>query len=359
MTNMADEIATLFRANFERYSREHYRFEDRFGFIESPLGYSTNAWQDYAELGWLSLRLPESYGGVDADAHTLIALMESVGSRLLMEPILSSVILASGLLVRLASPAQLDEWLPKIAAGKMLLACTEVGLNRSNVTLQGSKITGSVDIVLHGDSANKIIVFAQDEEAGGIISPVLLEPNTDSVHRHAYRLVDGRGAASFNFNNTSVERLQSDINQAALTAFSWEANVSLCAEAVGCMQALLTDTTEYLNIRKQFGRPIGSNQALQHRLVDAYLLLEQSRALLQRAVEVLAQPEPEHDYLIHGARSFISVASRKVANEAVQMHGGIGITEELAISHYFRRLMVNRQLFGNPDHHFESFRRLI
>lgn len=359
MSEIAQDVAAMFRDSFERYTRDHYRFEDRFALSGSACGYSTSAWQDYAEMGWLALRLPESYGGVGADAFTLSGLMEQVGSRLLMEPILSSVILGSGLLIRRAGPSQLDEWLPEITSGSLKLACAEFNSASSRVQLRGTQLFGAVDAVLHGDVADRIIVLACDEDFGGKLVPVVASPAAVGVLRKSYRLVDGRGAASLTFTGARVERLMAGVNQDELTRLDLEASVGLCAEAVGCMQSLVDSTADYLKIRKQFGRTIASNQAIQHRLVDAYMLLEQSRALLEWAVQALACPTQNSERTIHGARAFICSSSRKIANEALQMHGGIGITDELPISHYFRRLMVNRQLFGSPDQHFESFRRFI
>lgn len=359
MSEIAPDVTAMFRDSFERYTRDHYRFEDRFSRGESSCGFSASAWNDYAEMGWLALRLPESSGGVAADQHTLTALMETVGSRLLMEPVLSSAVLGTGLLVRLASAAQQNEWLPEISAGNLKLSCTEPRSAMASIQLRGTQLFGAVNVVLHGDVADKVIVFATDEDADGRLVAVVVSPSEAGVHRKSYRLADGRGAASLVFKGARVESLNPCAGQDELARMCMEASVGLCAEAVGCMQSLVDGTVDYLKIRKQFGRTIGSNQAIQHRLVDAYMLLEQSRALLESAVHALSSPARDSEKIIHGARAFICSASRKVANEAVQMHGGIGITDELPISHYFRRLMVNRQLFGNPEQHLENFRRLI
>lgn len=176
--------------------------------------------------------------------------------------------------------------------------------------------------------------------------------------RSAYRLVDGRGAALVDFDAVAVERLQpeSGINAGqALEEIRDEAQVALCAESLGIVRSLVAITTEYLKVRNQFGRAIGSNQALQHRMVDCFMWQEEVRALTAAAQQALAGSVEGSTRTVAGARAYIIEAARKVGNEAVQMHGGLGITDELVVSHYFRRLMVNAALFGGRDRAFARF----
>ena len=350
-----DELAAMLREGIERYACDHYGPEARAGFIASSNGFSQQTWHDYAELGWLALRLPESVGGIEADPGAVAAVMEMVGRRLLMEPLLASAILGTGLILRLANDEQRTRWLPKLADGSLILACTDPRVSAAAPQLRGDHLEGAVDAVLHGDAANLVFVFAR-EANGAALVPVLLDASTGCIERRNYRLVDGRGAASLRFNNAPVERLQSDGSKRAVAAFLEEADLALCAEAVGCMDSLLDATVKYLKVRKQFGVTIGSHQALQHRIVDCYLLLEQARALADAARGAVITAASERGRLLSGARAFISIAARRLGNEAVQMHGGIGVTEELEISHHFRRLMVNRALFGDRDWQFERFK---
>ncbi len=355
MTTDRDTVAML-RDSAQRYTAQHYSFLQRWAVLEHGAGFSAQAWNDYAEFGWLALRLPEDEGGIDGDAMAIGALMEVVGSRLLMEPILASTMLGTGLLLRQGSAAQRAAWLPLLADGslKLAFACEEDPAAASRCALRDGKLSGALINVLHGDIADKLIVAARGDG-----KPVLCVVDGAAVQRHNYRLVDGRGAANLRFDGVAAELLgpsQSDGSAAAAIAATMdEASVALCAETLGVVVALVEATNAYLKIRKQFGRALGSNQALQHRMVEMYLLQEEVRALVQAAQGALSLEGSERTRLISGARAFIVSAARKIGNEAVQMHGGLGVTDELDVSHYFRRLMVLAALFGNRDRHFAQF----
>lgn len=355
MTTDLETVAML-RDSAQRYTAQHYSFLQRWDVLEQPAGFSAHAWNDYAEFGWLALRLPEHDGGIEGDAVAIGALMEVVGSRLLMEPILASTVLGTGLLLKQGSAAQRAAWLPQLANGslKLAFAYEEDPAAGSRCALSDGKLSGALINVLHGDIADKLIVAAQ---ADG--KPVLCVVDGAAVQRHTYRLVDGRGAANLRFDGAPAQLLgppQSDGTAAAAIASTMdEAKVALCAEALGVVIALVDSTNAYLKIRKQFGRTLGSNQALQHRMVEMYLLQEEVRALVQTAQRALSLEGAERTRLISGARAFIISAARRVGNDAVQMHGGLGVTDELDVSHYFRRLMVLAALFGNRDQNFEQF----
>ena len=187
----------------------------------------------------------------------------------------------------------------------------------------------------------------------------LIDPEVAGIERKDYRLVDGRGAANFHFKAAAAERLgtasaSASIENAIIMA-RLEATVAICAEALGIMRRLIEITNAYIKMRVQFGRPLGCNQVLQHRMVDMYLLQEETRALTSSAQNALDTNAPDRQRTISGAMAYISRAARKVASEAIQMHGGIGITEELEVSHYYRRVMVISSLFGSRDQHFLRF----
>ena len=175
--------------------------------------------------------------------------------------------------------------------------------------------------------------------------------------RTAYRLVDGRGACNLDLDAAPAQCLGDGHGSAApvVDEVLAEATAALCAETLGIAKALVTKTCDYLKTRQQFGRPIGDNQALQHRAVDMFLLMSEIDALARAAQQAMELPAPERNRIVSGAKAYITTAARRIANEAVQMHGGLGITEELEISHYFRRLMVNAVLFGSRDEHFTRF----
>jgi alkylation response protein AidB-like acyl-CoA dehydrogenase len=352
------ETISMLRAMAQRYTSEHYDFLKRGKLLGQGLGFSERAWNDYADFGWLALRLPEDDGGIDADAAAIGALMESVGSRLLLEPLLASAVLGTGLLLRQGSEAQRNEWLPKLAAGSVKLAFAHDDDPRAVCGLRDGRLSGCKVGVLHGDVADRLIVSARNEKGEAVLCMVAAD--ADNLQRSAYRLVDGRGAANIRFDNAKAEQLgEAGESTAEAIAFALdEAAVALCAEAYGVISSLVATTCEYVKVRKQFGKPIGTNQALQHRIVDMYLFQEEARALVDAAQRALTLPDAERTQrtrIVSGARTYMGAAVRRVANEAVQMHGGLGITEELDVSHYFRRAMVIDGLFGSRNAHFDRF----
>ncbi|BAL24648.1 acyl-CoA dehydrogenase family protein [Azoarcus sp. KH32C] len=357
--NMDLETAGMLRDSASRYAADNYSFLQRHTVLTDPAGYSEKAWRDYAELGWLALRLPESHGGLEADPLAVGALMEVVGSRLLMEPVLASALVCTGLLRSQGSAAQQDALLPLLADGSVKLAFADAeAAGSSNCEVRAGRISGRKIAVLHGDVADRLIVSAVDADHGGERRLFLVDARSDEIDALRYRLVDGRGAANLRFAGVPAERLVPDDGmsaQAAVAEVLDHATVASCAEALGIVRALVATTCEYLKIRKQFGRPIGTNQALQHRAVDMFLLQEEIAALTRAAQEALSLPAAERARIVCGAKAYVCTAARHVANEAVQMHGGLGITEELDVSHYFRRLMVNAALFGSRDEHFARF----
>lgn len=363
----ADETVAMLRDGIERYTNQHYSFEQRWNALRSPRGYSEQAWADYAEMGWLALRLPEEAGGLAASSTTTAPLMESVGARLLMEPLLMSTVLCAGLICKRATDAQKAAMFPKLADGSLKLALAHqeslsanadgespgaVGCEYRDGVLNGIKQT-----VLHGDCADRFIVSARD--AGGRLRLCLVDAAADGLNCRHFRLLDSRGAANLSFSGVRAEALAApgavDADAVALADALDEASVALCSEALGAIAALNAATSQYLKLRKQFGKIIGANQALQHRMVEMYMLQQEVRALSLAAQQALDRREPQRDRIISGARAFTCGAARRVAAEAVQMHGGIGITDELDVSHYYRRLMVIGTLFGNRDCHLDRF----
>lgn len=351
------ETIAMLRDTVARYADDHYSFHQRRDVLAAPEGYSRKTWQDFAELGLLALRLPEDDGGLDGDAVAVGAVMEVVGARLLMEPFFASAVVATGLLRKLGAATQRAELLPQLADGSLILAFADDDEPGHGCVLDGDRLTGRKVGVLHGDAAGRVLAPARDAASGEAVV-VMIAADAAGVSRRDYRLVDGRGAANFVFDGAFVERLVPESGRAAADAVAQirdEAVVALCAESLGIVKQLLPITSEYLKVRKQFGKPIGANQALQHRLVDCFLLHEEIRALTDAAQQALARPSVERMKIVSGARAYVVHAARRICNESVQMHGGLGVTDELDVSHYFRRLMVNAALFGSRDAHFKRF----
>jgi alkylation response protein AidB-like acyl-CoA dehydrogenase len=355
------EAIAMLSDSAHRYAGARYSFAHRRAIMLEAAGCSLGAWRDYAELGWLAVCLPETHGGLDANPAAVGALMEVVGSHLLMEPVLASAVIGTRLVVKAASAAQHARLLPSLADGslKLCIAWNDEPFSTPPCVVQRERLTGTAVGVLHGDVADRFIVHAQ---AGGAARTetalVLVDAAATGVSRTSYRLVDGRGAATLTFESAPVEALIGDARidcGAVVSETIDEAAVALCAEASGIVKTLIEATAGYLKTRIQFGRPIGANQALQHRMADLYMLRQEVQALTSGAQRALGAPTMQRTRIVSGARAYIARAARRVAHEAVQMHGAVGVTEELQISHYFRRLMVNSALFGNRDHHFRRF----
>jgi len=350
---MDTDTARLLGEATERWAAEHYDLPQRAHRLRCAGGFDAATWRIYAELGWLALRVPEAEGGLDADALAVGALMEAVGSRLLLEPVLASAIISTGLLVRLASPAQRVRWLPALVAGHAVLAFADAP---NGCVWHAGTLRGQAGAVLHGDVADAVIVAAHDAATQRPMLCLVDIAAGAALRRQAYRLVDGRGAANFDFEGLTAEVLAvDDAAASALAAARAEAAVAQCAEALGCVRALLAATREHLALRQQFGRPLGANQVLQHRAVEMFMLQEEVAALTAGAQQALALPAAARDSAVAAAKAYVCRAARQVANDAVQLHGGVGITEELAVSHHFRRLMVNAALFGDRDTQFARF----
>ncbi|SFV15242.1 acyl-CoA dehydrogenase family protein [Pseudoduganella namucuonensis] len=351
--NTDHDTISMLRDAAQRYTADHYDFLERAQVLGQGPGFSARAWRDYADFGWLALRLPEDEGGIDADAAAIGVLMESAGSRLLLEPLLASAVLGTGLLLRQGSAAQRQAWLPRLADGSVKLAFAHEDDAGAACVWRDGRLTGAKIGVLHGDIADRVIVSARNQEGDTVLCMVA----AGDLVCGGYRLVDGRGAARLRFEGSRAELL-GEAGRPAQDAIALaldEAAVALCAEAYGVISSLVTITCGYLKIRKQFGKPIGTNQVLQHRMVDMYLLQEETRALASAAQEALVLPLAERERVVSGARAYIGAAVRRAANDAVQMHGGLGITEELDVSHYFRRAMTIDSLFGGRDQHMERF----
>lgn len=354
MTTDIETIGML-RNSLERYVEDNYSFLQRQELMREAGSFSQQIWSDLAEFGFLSLCLPAEHDGLDGDATAVGALMEVVGQALLQEPFLISAVLATRLVARLGDTGQRERLLVGLAAGELIFSCA---LEQADACqLEDNRLSGRIPLVMHGDAAHGLLVAARD--ARGQLQLCLVDTDQSGVQRTAARLLDGRGAASVTLDNAQVELLATPNNGLSLVdnlqLLRDEASVALCGEACGMIRVLLDTTNDYLKVRKQFGKPLAVNQALQHRMADLYLLLQEALALTDAAQRALSGPVAERRRLVSGAYTYICDAARQVANEAVQLHGGLGITEELNVTHYFRRVMLLNSLFGGRDQHFLRF----
>ena len=355
--------------SIQRFVAREYAFEKRKGILRSEEGMSREVWAHLAEMGLLALQVPEEHGGMGgAPIETMLA-MNGVGRGLLLEPYLASAVVATTLLRELGSPAQQGELFPAMAAGEriVVLAHDEPGA-RYDLTQVSTKATragdgytlsGQKSIVVHAPSADLLLVSAR---TGSGVSLFLVPRDAKGVSLAAYRTLDGRRAADVTLSEVRAGReALVGAEGAALDVIVSVNDVAIaaaCAEAVGALEALLQTTVEYSKSRKQFGVPIGTFQALQHRMVEMLIHVEQARSMSYLAAIRATDPDPaERRRAVSAAKVVIGQACRKVAQEAVQIHGGMGMTDELHVGHYFKRLTAIELSLGDTEHHLESFAR--
>jgi len=370
------EEQQLVADSVRRFVAQDYGFETRRKIVASPEGWSRAVWAKLAEIGLLGLPFPAEQGGFGGRAVDLMSVMEAMGDALLVEPYLSSVGLAGRLVARTGSDAQRAETIPAVVEGRQVLAFahTEDGARydlahvatRAERSGNGHVIDGTKRVVLHAPCADRLVVSARtsggDTDAQGI-SLFLVDAKAAGISMTPYRTLDELRAADVTFKSVHVpdSALLGAAGEAlpAIEEAADYATALLCAEAVGALKFACDTTLEYLKTRRQFGMPIGAFQALQHRMVDMVISYEQARSMASLAcARVDTEPDArERKRIVSAAKIKIADACRHVSQESVQLHGGMGMSEELKVSHTFRRLtMIARQL-GDADHHLERFAR--
>ena len=369
------EEQTMLRDSVARFVQDEYHFDTRVAIAESEQGYSPEKWQTFAELGWLSIPFEEEYGGFGGSAVDVMLVMEELGKGLVLEPYLATVLLFGGLLQKAGSPQLKSEFIPRIIDGscqgafaylekqsRFELADVATSATRGD---QGYTINGEKVVVFNGANVDHLVVSArtsgeQADEAG--ISLFLVPADANGLERVEYKLMDGQRVANFTFSDVQVseEQLLGEEGNAfeLIAALERDANLALSAEALGIMQQLNAKTVEYTRTREQFGVAIGSFQALQHRMVDTFMSYEQTRSLLYRAVCAITDDQEDVVAAVHALKVMVDRAGRHIFGEAIQLHGGMGITDELDIGHYAKRLMMIATTFGNADYHQAKFNAL-
>ncbi|HET7730658.1 MAG TPA: acyl-CoA dehydrogenase [Usitatibacter sp.] len=369
------EEQRLLADSVERFVANDYGFEARARFIGSPEGHSPEAWRKMAEMGLLALPLPADAGGFGGGAVDLMAVMDAIGYALVVEPYLATVGLGAQLLARGGSAAQKDEVLPRVAEGDVRLAFahTEDGgrydpafvATRARRDGGSFVIDGAKRVVLHAPQAHELVVAVRTGGAGagdpGGISLLRVPATSPGMAMRACRTLDGVRAADIDFKAVRVggDALVGPEHGALplIEEVLDFATALVCAEAVGALRYANEATLEYLKTRKQFGVPIGSFQALQHRMVDMVISAEQAKSMASLACTRVdtCRDAAERRRTVSMAKIKIADACRHVSQESVQLHGGMGMSDELKVSHTFRRLTVLAQQFGDADYHLARY----
>jgi len=366
------EEQTLLRNSVARYLSDNYKFEDWRKFTRGETGRDPKHWAQFAELGLLAAPLPEAHGGLGGDALSTLIVMEEFGRALVVEPYVATVVIGGGLLDRAGSEALKQEFLPKIAGGEtiMAFAFAEAGgrFNLADLSTTAKKsgsgfvLNGQKSVVLGAPWADLLIVTARS--AGGRrdakgVSVFLVDKASKGVSSRDFPTVDGNRASEISFENVEVpaSRLIGGLDEGLplIERASDEAIAATCAEATGAMKMLVDATVEYSKNRKQFGVPIGKFQVLQHRMVDMFVNYQQSVSITLMVTLKLKESDAERAKAASAAKVQIGRSGRFVGQGAVQIHGGMGMTDELNVGHYFKRLTMIDTLYGNVDHHLKRY----
>ena len=359
----------LLRESVDRFISETYDAEHRKRIAGDPLGFSPAIWKQFADLGWLALPIDEAHGGLGAGAVEIGILMEAFGRGLVAEPYLATVVIGAALISECGSEVQKQSILPKIADGSLRLAfahserAARFDLARVETTAKqtpdGWRLDGRKIAVLDGNTAGQIILSARvagKTGAPGRLCLFLLPSATAGLGLRDYPRLGGGRACNLDLTNVCLpaDALLGDGGDAlpAVECIVDRTLAALCSEAVGIMQIMLDMTLEYTKIRQQFGRPLAANQVIRHRLADMALQCDEARSIALRAA-LMAGAEPEaRGRAASGAKAKIGKCARFVAEQAVQLHGAMGVTEELDIGSYFKRLLAFDTMFGGSAHHY-------
>jgi hypothetical protein len=369
------EEQVMLRDSVARFVQDDYSFDERRRIAATDEGMSREHWKTFAELGWLSVPFAEEHGGFGGGPVDVMVMMEEFGKGLVLEPYFATVILFGNVLQKAGSAEQQADIIPRIIDGSCLGAFAYAERQaryvlsdvRTTATPDGDGfvLEGEKVVILNGANADTLIVSArtsseQSDEQG--LSLFLVDANADGVERVVYPMMDGQRVANVTFRQVRLpaSALLGESDQAfpVIERVALESCVALAAEGLGIMGRLNAKTLEYTKQREQFGVPIGSFQALQHRMVDTFMSYEQTKSLLYRAVCALEKEDEDPTRDIHALKVMLDRAGRHVHSEAIQLHGGMGLTDELDIAHYAKRLIMLNAMFGDGDYHQARFNQL-
>ena len=359
----------LLRESVDRFIAETYDADHRRRNASDPLGFSPDIWRKFADLGWLALPIDEAYGGLGAGSIETGILMEAFGRGLVAEPYLSTVVIGASLISECGSEAQKQAILPKVADGSLYLAfahserAARFDLAQVKTTAKrtqdGWRLDGHKTAVLDGNAADHVIVSARvasDDGMPGKLCLFLVPSGTAGLTLRDYSRLGGGRACNLDMTDVGLptEALLGDGSDTLpkIEAVVDRALAALGAEAVGIMQVMLAMTLEYTKVRQQFGRPLSANQVIRHRLADMAMHCDEARSMALRAA-LMTEAEPvARGRAASGAKAKIGKCARFVAEQAVQLHGAMGVTEELDIGSYFKRLLAFDTMFGGSTHHY-------
>lgn len=369
------EEQTLLRNSVQRFIQDKYDIEARRKIINSEEGMSRDNWNAFAELGLLMAPFPEEYGGLGGDNIDMMVIMEEFGKGLVVEPYLQTVVLAGSFILHGGSEDQKQTLIPEIAGGEKIYAVAfaepQGRYNLADLTTKAEKsgdgytINGYKAVVLGGPWADKLIVTARtsggerDEDG---VSVFIVDKSADGVSTRDYPTVDGLRASEVTLENVSVGAdalLGKEGKGLGLVEKVFDIGIAaLCAEGCGALRVLTDSTVEYCKTREQFGQPIGKFQVLQHRMVDMFMETEQMISMTYMVNLKLDESDVERKKAASAAKVQLGKSGKFVGQSAIQLHGGMGMTDELHVGHFFKRVTMMDTLFGNVDHHLKRYTSL-
>ena len=366
------EEQQLLKDSVERFVNDNYDLDTRQSLRKNPAGFSETYWQTMAELGWLGVTVPEAQGGFGGNQADTMVLMEAFGQGLVLEPFFATAVLGTRALVSGGNADLQSRLLPDVVSGSCRLGLAyaeeqsrfdlEDVITRATAQDSGFVITGHKSMVQHAGSADQLVVSTrtsggQRDENG--ITLFLVDTKAEGVTVDSFPTVDGQQASEVTFENVFVhaDNMLGELDRGftLLQDIAIDGILALAAEAVGAMEILYKDTVAYTQEREQFDHSLADFQVLQHRMVDMFMEYEQCKSMLYRATLEVVQNGREAMRTVHALKYMVGKVGTFIGENAVQLHGGMGVTEELRIGHYFKRLLVIDAQFGNSDHHLSCF----
>ena len=363
----------MLRESAARFLRDRYHFSERTRIIASAEGYDKSKWREFGEMGWLGLPFPEEYGGTGGTMFDVMLLMKAFGRSLVVEPFMPSVVLGGLAILGAGSHERKKEFLPQIASGHLQIAFgfaePKAGYDAHDISTRaqshgnGFRLDGRKAVVLGAPSADYIIVSARTGgaqcDAQGI-SLFIFKTSTPGVTLRSYQTIDGRRAAEIMMDDVRLghDQLLGEAGSAApiIDEVLMAGRVAVLGEAVGSLYGAVDQTVEYLNVREQFGKKLSTYQGLRHRVADMYILAREADALAGIAARAFIREQGAARFrAISGAKAYVGEEGRWVAENAVQLHGAIAITDEYIVGHYLKRIIAIDRMFGDVEHNLDAF----
>ena len=362
----------LLQDSVQKFISTQYSISERNNFIANDQGYDNSNWQQFADLGWLAMTFSEEFGGLGGSLVDSMIMLEEFGKGLVVEPFMSTVILFGAAVELAGSQEQKQAIIPAIIEGNLIgtfayaepVEPTNLSAVQTKATAEdsGFRLSGTKSLVFNAVSADKILLSARtsggDFDANGI-SLFIVDPSENGLTRTDYTTVDGLRASEIYLEQVRVERDcllgTTDTASKLIQGLANRGILGLAAEAIGAMEALYKSTIEYTKQRQQFDHPLADFQVLKHRMTEMFVEYNLVKSLCMKATMLETQGTADAQRNIHALKYLVGKTGRFISQNAVQLHGGMGMTEDLPIAHYFKRLLVIDAQFGNTDHHLNKF----